>query len=263
LRTFALRLCNTDPSEIFDEYAWNAHSIKSRQDTIAWVAARKFLGDVWHSKAFDVSKEAEDMEIDKDDNAHDETDDAKVVTPAKSVNWVTVGNKQKEKGKEKDDKESEKQQESRSTPAANKFFLSKAIRKTNYDSNLGNTAYTRKHKFYIKTKLPKVTNKDDAEAEAEVVKAFSAMLQRFLHLDSAQLSYRGMTENMSNRSPKANHFQKQETRWNTMLIESLFNTTKLHTVGSECRSMLMKTDSSETPTGFLEEDAGTKRTSCR
>jgi hypothetical protein len=46
LRTFALRLCNTDPSAIFNEYAWNAHTIKSRQDTIAWVAARKFLGDV-------------------------------------------------------------------------------------------------------------------------------------------------------------------------------------------------------------------------
>jgi hypothetical protein len=67
-----MRLCKTDPKQIFDKYAWDEHRIKSRQDMIAWVAARK----------------------------------------------------------------------------------------------------------------PKVTNKDDAEAEAEVVKAFVTMIQRFFHLDS-------------------------------------------------------------------------------
>jgi hypothetical protein len=41
----------------------------------------------------------------------------------------------------------------------------------------------RKHKLYIKTKFPKVIN-NDAEAEAEVVKAFSTMIQIFFHLDS-------------------------------------------------------------------------------
>jgi hypothetical protein len=183
LRNFALRLCKTDPSEIFDEYAWNAQALKSRQDTIAWVAARKFLGDTWNSKEFDVAKEADEMEIDKDDNDKDkEIDNAKLVTPSKAVKWTEVENKQTRK--EKGDNESGKQKETGSTPVVNRFFLSKAIQKTNYDSNLGNTAYTRKHKFYIKTKLPKVINKDDAEAEAEVVKAFSAMVQRFLHLDS-------------------------------------------------------------------------------
>ena len=91
LRSFALRLCKTDPSTIFDEYAWNAETIKSRQDTIAWVAARKFLGDVWSSKAFDISKEVEDMEVDEDMNI--ELDTAKMVTPAKS----SVTSKKKKK----------------------------------------------------------------------------------------------------------------------------------------------------------------------
>jgi hypothetical protein len=184
LRNFALRLCKTDPSEIFDDYAWNAQALKSRQDTIAWVAARKLLGDVWN-KGFDIAKKVDEMDIDDDEesinkNKNDKaTADPNTVTPAK-VGWNLVTNKEQEKR----NKEMEKNKEPSATAYVSKFFLSKAIRKNTYDSNLGNTAYTRKHKFYIKTKLPKVINKDDAEAEAEVVKAFSAMIQRFLHLDS-------------------------------------------------------------------------------
>jgi hypothetical protein len=121
-----LRLCKTDPSAIFSEYAWNAETIKSRQDTIAWVAARKNLGDVWSSKVFNLSKEAEEMEVGDDSNK--EIDTAKEVTPEKSVIWTVIGNKQKEKEKEKGNKESENQNDTRPTPAVNKFFLSKAIR---------------------------------------------------------------------------------------------------------------------------------------
>jgi hypothetical protein len=46
LRQFAIRLCKTNPKLIFDKYVWEGNTIKSRQDTIAWVASRKFLGDV-------------------------------------------------------------------------------------------------------------------------------------------------------------------------------------------------------------------------
>ena len=88
------------------------------------------------------------------------------------------------KEQDKRNKETGKNNEPGAKADVSKFFLSKAIRKNTYDSNLGNTAYTHKHRYYIKTKLPKVINKDDAEAEAEAVKAFSAMIQRFLHLDS-------------------------------------------------------------------------------
>jgi hypothetical protein len=57
---------------------------------------------VWSSKAFDIAKEVEDMEVDGDDKV---IDTAQVVTPAKSVNWTVVGNKQKEKEQEKDNNE--------------------------------------------------------------------------------------------------------------------------------------------------------------
>jgi hypothetical protein len=36
---------------------------------------------------------------------------------------------------------------------------------------------------YIKTKLPKVSNKDDNDAKADCVKAFSLMVQRLMMLD--------------------------------------------------------------------------------
>jgi hypothetical protein len=45
------------------------------------------------------------------------------------------------------------------------FFLSKAIRKNPNTNRLENTEYARKSTFYVKTKLPKVMYKDDAEAE--------------------------------------------------------------------------------------------------
>jgi hypothetical protein len=195
LRSFATRLCKTDPKAIFDEYAWNGDTIKSRQDTIAWVAARKFLGDVWNSKVFDVAKSIEDMEVDDEDvnmrnvetkktNNDKTTNDPTMVTPGKKVNWTTVQNNKKDKGNKETEKQNEKQKEKDVMPATSQFFLSKGIRKNNYDSNLGNTAYTRKHKLYIKTKLPKVMSKDDAEAEAEVVKAFVGIIQRLFLLDS-------------------------------------------------------------------------------
>ena len=88
LRNFALRLCKTDPSRIFDDYAWNAQALKSRQDTIAWVAARKLLGDVWN-KGFDIGKKVDEMDIDNDEgspnkNKNDKaTEDPMMVTPAK------------------------------------------------------------------------------------------------------------------------------------------------------------------------------------
>jgi hypothetical protein len=50
-------------------------------------------------------------------------------------------------------------------------------------------AYARKHTAYIKTKLPKVTNKDDDEAETEVVRAFSAMVQRLMTIDKRTIIY--------------------------------------------------------------------------
>ena len=167
LRHFAMRLCKTEPKQIFDEYAWDGNTIKSRQDTIAWVAARKFLGDVWNTKGFDIAKEAADMDIDDDDEPmikekNKTTEPPKMVTPAKAVNWEIVKSKQKDKEKRNQENETNKQKEMGSKPVVNKFFLSKGIRKNNYDSNLGNSAHTRKHKVYIKTKLPKVTNKDDA-----------------------------------------------------------------------------------------------------
>jgi hypothetical protein len=72
LRNFVVCLCKTDPVAIFDEYAWNKDSIKLRQT----------------QKGFDISIEAEDMEVDKDDNlaSNKEIKDPKLATPAKSVN---------------------------------------------------------------------------------------------------------------------------------------------------------------------------------
>jgi hypothetical protein len=43
----------------------------SRQDTIAWVAARKFLGDVWNTSSFNVKKAVDDMELDDEDETKD------------------------------------------------------------------------------------------------------------------------------------------------------------------------------------------------
>jgi hypothetical protein len=44
LRKFAGRLCKTPPKEIFNRYAWKGHSLISRDNTIVWMVARKFLG---------------------------------------------------------------------------------------------------------------------------------------------------------------------------------------------------------------------------
>ena len=51
LRTFASRLCKTDPRVIFDNHTWKNSLLIGRQDTIAWTAARQILGDVWKAEA--------------------------------------------------------------------------------------------------------------------------------------------------------------------------------------------------------------------
>jgi hypothetical protein len=65
----------------------------------------------------------------------------------------------------------------------NTFFLSKNIRPKQPTSRLENTVYARQHTAYIKTKLPKFSNMDDDDAEAEVVKAFSTMVQGLMTID--------------------------------------------------------------------------------
>jgi hypothetical protein len=47
LRIFASRLCQSNPRAIFDQCIWQDSMLNSRQDTIAWTAARQLLGDVW------------------------------------------------------------------------------------------------------------------------------------------------------------------------------------------------------------------------
>ena len=176
LRSFASRLCKTDPRIIFDEYAWKDSLLTSRQDTIAWTAARKFLGDVWKGEPeFDISKQTKDsMEIDP------------VEASPKKVAFTTILKKTKQKEKEttnEHEKDKNKKDTGKECPIVNDFFLSKAIRKNPYANRLENTAYARKSTFYIKTKMPKVTCKDDAEAENEVLQAFNGMIQRLIHLD--------------------------------------------------------------------------------
>jgi hypothetical protein len=186
LRSFASRLCKTDPRIIFEDYVWKDSLLTSRQDTIAWTAARKFLGDVWKGDAgFDIAKQAKDsMEIDQDPVE---------VTP-KKVAFTTILKKtnRKDKAKEKEteketttetEKDKNTKNDGKANTAVNDFFLSKAIRKNPYANRLENTAYARKNTFFIKTKMPKVTCKDDAEAENEVLQAFNGMIQRLIHLD--------------------------------------------------------------------------------
>jgi hypothetical protein len=71
----------------------------------------------------------------------------------------------------------------------NAFFLSKSIQPKQPTNRLENTVYARKHRAYIKTKLPKVSNKDDDDAEAEVVKAFSTMVQRLMTINKQTIVY--------------------------------------------------------------------------
>jgi hypothetical protein len=100
------------------------------------------------------------------------------------IPWTTKKQKYKEtiNKNEKDKNTKEKEQEPRKQKV-NDFFLSKAIRKNQYANRLEITAYTRKSTFYIKTKMPQVTCKDDPEAENEVLNAFYGMIQRLIHLD--------------------------------------------------------------------------------
>jgi hypothetical protein len=65
LRNFAVRLCKTNPREIliFDDLIWKGLTIISRQDMIAWTAARKCMGDIWDgdNKEFNVAKQNKDV----------------------------------------------------------------------------------------------------------------------------------------------------------------------------------------------------------
>ena len=182
LRKLAGRLCKTNPKSIFDGYTWKGLTLTSRADTIAWTAARKFFGDVWkvEKNDFDIAKEAKttmdvDEEQPKKDNKKEKT------TILKKTTWKDITQR---KGRQR-------QHGSRSNycyskeaatiedpaPNINAFFLSKSIRPKQNLNRLENVAYARKHTAYIKTKLPKVTNKNDDKAEEEVVKAFNVMVQ--------------------------------------------------------------------------------------
>jgi hypothetical protein len=206
----------------------------SQQDTIAWVAARQFLGDVWNTVSFNVEKVVDNMELDDGDETKDSnkpennkgkaTADPKIVTPGKLVKLTTV--EKKGKDKEKGITQIGKQKEIGAKPPVSQFFLSKGIQKTNFDSNLGNTEHMWKHKFYIKTKLPKVANKDNAEAEVGVAKAYSAIIQRFFILTVGLSFCHGMTKNVSSGSQKEKLSQSPENKWNITWITSLYSTIK-------------------------------------
>jgi hypothetical protein len=123
LKQFAIRLCKTNPKLIFDTHTWEGNTIKSRQDTIVWVAARKFFGDVW--TGFDIAKEVVAMEVDDKDEPMVINESAKKttpirVTPSKGVNWTIVPNKQMDK--EKGSTEKDKQKETGVKTVVNKFF---------------------------------------------------------------------------------------------------------------------------------------------
>ena len=166
LRTFAARLCQTN----------KGHTLISRQDTVAWTAARKFMGDVWNGpEKFKINgKDGEEMDIEEDDRdepqkpAFSTLKDPQVVTPGKSVLFKTIpANGQK----------------------TNNFFLSREIRKKQVINQAEILAHIRKSKVFMKTKLPKVTTKDDADVEKEVVDAFNTMVKRLMYLDKKTLIF--------------------------------------------------------------------------
>jgi hypothetical protein len=127
LRTFAARLCKTDPRVIFDRYNWKESMLIARQDTNAWAAARQILGDVWKpeggtvgaNKLEDSPKDSNtkpedviDQKVTKEDNQKEHkkrkneslTDDTEQVstinkreeTPNKNEKVAAIENKKQE-----------------------------------------------------------------------------------------------------------------------------------------------------------------------
>ena len=162
IRTFAMRLSVSSPRSLLPElHSWKGAKLVARDDTVAWTAAHKFLGDNWKkSTAIDLAKETDAMDVDVDD-ADDEPEDnetANPVTPEiKKVGFAQAG--------------------------INKFFLSKQLRKKHNYAHLDDAANARNHKLYIKTRLPKVMIQEDGEAEKEVVASFNAMCKKFFQID--------------------------------------------------------------------------------
>jgi hypothetical protein len=200
LRKLAGRLCKTNPKSLFDGYTWKGLTLISRADTIAWTAARKFFGDVWkvEKNEFDIAKESKTtMDVDEEEQPKKDKDKEKEKpTILKKTTWKDITKEGK------DDNDNMEIDPNIVTPKkaatidappketnVNAFFLSKGIRPKQNTNRLENVAYARKHTAYIKTKLPKVTNKDDDEAEDEVVKAFSAMIQRLMTIDKRTIIY--------------------------------------------------------------------------
>jgi hypothetical protein len=201
LRKLAGRLCKTNPKSIFDGHTWKGLTLVSRADTIAWTAARKFFGDVWkvEKNEFDIAKESKTtMDVDEEEQPKKDKDKEKEKPTIlkKTTTWKDITKKGK------DDNDNMEIDPNIVTPKkaatidappketnVNAFFLSKGIRPKQNTNRLENVAYARKHTAYIKTKLPKVTNKDDDEAEDEVVKAFSAMIQRLMTIDKRTIIY--------------------------------------------------------------------------
>jgi hypothetical protein len=67
-------------------------------------------------------------------------------------------------------------------PTRNSFFLSNMIWPKQTGNQLEIMAYARKTKLFIKTKLPKVTIKDDVDAKKEVVEACHKMIKKGLFI---------------------------------------------------------------------------------
>jgi hypothetical protein len=94
LRKLAGRLCKTNPKSIFDGYTWKGYKLKSRADTIAWTAARKFFGDVWQSdkNEFDIAKEA-NTTMDVDDELPTKDKEKEKATEPKKTAWKNITKK--------------------------------------------------------------------------------------------------------------------------------------------------------------------------
>jgi hypothetical protein len=192
-RTLSTRMAVTNPRSIFDGAAWKGPRLLSQDITQAWVAATTLFGDIWMGdKAFDISKETEDMAIDDDKSHEIEEENTKAADTD-----MEEANKETDK---QEDKEEEEENDQSKKPAAvspekktvgfavakkpaNSFFLVKSLRKKKDRTDLENTTYARKNKAYATVRLPKITKEGDADAEKEVVELFNAMAKRFFHSD--------------------------------------------------------------------------------
>jgi hypothetical protein len=101
-------------------------------------------------------------------------------------------------------------------------------------------------------------NKDDLEVEAEVVKAFSAMIQMFFHLDSREVILPWNNKKHVKPITEGKTLPKLKNQWNSMLTESSYSTTRLLTTEKKCHSMSTRTIFLAILTGSQEKDAGTK-----